>query len=184
MRRAAVSIAVIGTVVLGVAPGLALRSTQIQWLAPSEFGSLSESIRQELTRRGCEIPQVWSAKAPGNVIVGRFTTPDQVDVAALCSRDGRSTILVFENGTSNRVRELEPRADEDFMQATGGTPAVGFSRAIGTATPGRIVDALRRHKRTDHPPITHDGIEDIFVEKASAIWYWHDGKWVQLPGSD
>jgi hypothetical protein len=179
------SLAVVVTmVILGVVPEIAWRASQIQRLAPGEFRWLSEGISGELTRRGCAIPQVWSAKAPGNVIVGRFTTPEQVDVAAMCSRNGQSTILIFENSSSNRVRELEPRTDEDFMQGTGGTPAVGFSRAIGTATPGRIVEALVRHKRTDHPPLTHDGIEDAFVEKASVIWYWHDGKWVQLPGSD
>jgi hypothetical protein len=164
---------VVTMVILGVVPEIAWRASQIQRLAPGEFRWLSEGISGELTRRGCEIPQVWSAKAPGNVIV-----------AAMCSRNGQSTILIFENSSSNRVRELEPRTDEDFMQGTGGTPAVVFSRAIGTATPGRIVEALVRHKRTDHPPLTHDGIEDAFVEKASVIWYWHDGKWVQLPGSD
>jgi hypothetical protein len=33
-------------------------------------------------------------------------------------------------------------------------------------------------------PAHHDGIEDIFEEKASSILYWTGGKWLTLPGAD
>jgi hypothetical protein len=32
--------------------------------------------------------------------------------------------------------------------------------------------------------VRHDGIDDAFVEKASAVWYLRQGKWVQLAGTD
>ena len=33
-----------------------------------------------------------------------------------------------------------------------------------------------------HPD--HDGIEDIFVDKASIVSYWESGKWRRLFGGD
>jgi hypothetical protein len=32
--------------------------------------------------------------------------------------------------------------------------------------------------------VTHTGINDAFVEKASVVWYWHTGKWLQLTASN
>lgn len=38
--------------------------------------------------------------------------------------------------------------------------------------------------RSFPPPPDHDGIKDIFVEKASVVLYWHGGRWVKLQGAD
>ncbi|PYX76123.1 MAG: hypothetical protein DMG72_05755 [Acidobacteria bacterium] len=32
--------------------------------------------------------------------------------------------------------------------------------------------------------VDHDGIENRFVGKASMVWYWFGGKWIQLSGTD
>jgi hypothetical protein len=34
------------------------------------------------------------------------------------------------------------------------------------------------------PPLDHEGINDAFIEKGSHVWYWYDGQWMQLAGSD
>ena len=34
------------------------------------------------------------------------------------------------------------------------------------------------------PPIDQDGINDAFVEKASSVKYWQQGKWRDLQGAD
>ena len=34
------------------------------------------------------------------------------------------------------------------------------------------------------PKIKYMGINDIFTEKASTVWYFHKGKWIKLQGSD
>ncbi|PYR66590.1 MAG: hypothetical protein DMG20_12690 [Acidobacteria bacterium] len=34
------------------------------------------------------------------------------------------------------------------------------------------------------PPIDHLGINDVFIEKASVVWYFYQGKWLQLQGAD
>jgi hypothetical protein len=31
---------------------------------------------------------------------------------------------------------------------------------------------------------THAGINDVFVGKASVVWYWHQGKWLELTGAN
>jgi hypothetical protein len=33
-------------------------------------------------------------------------------------------------------------------------------------------------------PLTHDGIEDYFIDKASVVRFRHDGKWLELVGMD
>ena len=34
------------------------------------------------------------------------------------------------------------------------------------------------------PPLDHDGINDMFVGKASVVWYRYQGRWLQLTGAD
>jgi hypothetical protein len=34
------------------------------------------------------------------------------------------------------------------------------------------------------PPLTHAGINDAFVGKASVVWYWPEGKWRELTGAN
>jgi len=63
-------------------------------LKPAAFSALPVAIRQELERRGCEVPQTFSNKAAHNVIRGRFTSATQKDVAVLCSKQRVSTVLV------------------------------------------------------------------------------------------
>jgi hypothetical protein len=116
------------------------------------------------------------------VIRGAFTKPGQIDWAVLCSRQRTSTILVFRNGAARQVDELEPRPDVDFLQVIG-TNQIGFSRVIEVAS----ADYIRDHQPRDGAQpalLTHVGIIDAFVEKASIVWYWHQGKWLQLAGAD
>ena len=34
------------------------------------------------------------------------------------------------------------------------------------------------------PLITHDAIDDRWLEKASVVHYCHEGKWIELTGAD
>jgi len=34
------------------------------------------------------------------------------------------------------------------------------------------------------PPLHHDGINDMFVGKASVVWYRYQGRWLQRTGAD
>ena len=152
-------------------------------LSPSRFPQLSPAIRQELARRGCTIPQVWGEKTPHNVIKGSFITPDELDWAVLCSVKRTSAILVFRNGSSNRVIELAPQADIHRLQ-TEGSEQIGYSREISPAGREFIMRHYDAYGGVKPPPIDHQGINDAFVGKASVVLYFYRGKWVALTGED
>jgi hypothetical protein len=144
---------------------------------------LPAAIVADLEHRACTIPQVWFDSVPGNVLSGHFRNATQVDWAVLCSVNRVSSILVYRAGRTDSVAELATTPDRDLLQGVG-AGRIGYSRAI------RVVGAevMRRYRRAGDgsplPPLDHQGIEDAFVEKASLVWYWHEGKWLTLPGAD
>ena len=152
-------------------------------LAPSHFRQLPERVRMDLERRGCTVPQLWSDTLPGNVITGHFRTARQADYAVLCSVNQVSAILVYWSGRADSVAEFASAPDKDYLQGVGNNQ-IGFSRAIGVADTSFIRSAYQELGGTTPPRLDHEGIEDAFVEKASHVWYWHDGKWLRLAGMD
>ena len=57
----------------------------------------------------------------------------------------------------------------------------------------REIEAVDRNYITVHyrayggpkpPPIDHKGINDVFVGKASVVYYLYKGEWLQLTGAD
>ena len=163
-------------------------------LAPDAFDNLPAEIQNELTARGCTIPQTFYAGHPqdskgvaqDNVVRGSFTQADQTDIAVLCSRKRASSILVFRGGSPAEVDELESEPDAHYLQGIG-NGEIGFSRALGVASPEYIRschEALEAHGVPEPPLLDHEGIEDYFVGKASTIWYWYGGAWLRLAGAD
>jgi hypothetical protein len=152
-------------------------------LDPRQFTELPRSLQTELRRRGCSIPQPFGNGSRQNVIRGSFIRAGQVDWAALCSRGLTSVILIFRNGNPGAIVELARRADADFLQDIGANQ-LGFSRAVSVASAGFIRQHHQWYGGPVPPPLAHVGINDAFVEKASVVWYWHRGKWLQLTGSD
>ncbi len=153
-------------------------------LKPSSFSELPMTVRRYLERRGCGIPQAFSSNAPHNVVWGRFTSSTQTDIAVLCSKARTSTILVFRGGTTTAVAQLARGTDRDFLQVVDAGGVVGYSRALGVATPSYIREHYAAYAGPKPPPMDHDGINDIFVGKASVVWYWYRGRWHQLQGAD
>lgn len=152
-------------------------------LEPAAFTDLPASVRDDLDRRRCTIPQSDPGTAPHGVIRGRFTSAGRTDIAVLCSVDGASTILVFRGASAADVAQLARSADKDFLQGAGGG-RIQFSRVIGVAAPARIREYHKAFGGPALPRLDHDGIEDIFAGKASVIRYWAGGKWLELPGAD
>jgi hypothetical protein len=159
-------------------------------LAPSAFPTLPPIIKGDLERRNCTVPQPDPAaigQTPDrdrlhNVIHGHFQRGRQTDWAVVCSRNRVSTILVFWGGRANNVSELEGKPDADFLQGLG-VDTIVFSRTIAVASEAHIRDFFRRDGAKP-PVLEHAGIEDIFLGKASTVWYWRTGKWVHLTGAD
>lgn len=158
-------------------------------LAPEKIEALPLPIRQELTRLGCTIPQVWPANRPAaNFVTGRFFSPSQTNIAVLCSRNRISSILVFAQQSpmesTKPIAELAEAPDEHFLQVIDGKGQIGFSRSLGVASPQFIQEHYAAYGGPEPPPLDHHGLDDAFAEKASVVWYWHEGRWLKLTGSD
>jgi len=162
-------------------------NSTIRRLPPSAFSGLSQEIIRALESRGCTIPQVYDDLRPHNVIHGEFIKKGQKDLAVLCSREQISTILIFQGGVANKVLEIASSPDEKRLQ-TFADGQYGYSREIMTAGKKQIIQYNKNAKEfgveQDLPQITHDGIDDIFVNKASVVHYYYKGQWQKLLGSD
>jgi hypothetical protein len=152
-------------------------------LPSSKFPQLPSSVRQELNRRGCTIPQVWGAPRPGNVIQGSFIQAGDVDWAVLCSINRTTSILIFRRSSTNAVVEFAREADVDKLQGMG-SDHIGYSRAIFPVGREFIMQHYHAYGGVKPPPIDHVGIDDGFVGKASVVRYFYRGKWLELTGAD
>ena len=120
---------------------------------------------------------------PHNVIRGQFAATEEVNWAVLCSQNDSSVILVFRAASPTTPEELARRSDGGFLQHIG-EGRIGYSRAIGVADSAYIREHFDRYGGPTPPPLEHDGINDMFVEKGSHVWYLHDGHWLRLTGAD
>ena len=153
-------------------------------LSPNDFPELPMEVRTALENRGCTIPQPYGNRAERkNVISGRFQSPGQTDWAALCSNRGVSKILVFYGGRSTQVDEIAEKSDVQYLQVVSGGTQIGYSRQLAIATP-KIIRQQLAHSTRSSPSIDHDGIDNMFLEKGSEVWYNSGPKWVRLNGAD
>ena len=83
----------------------------------------------------------------------------------------------------NRVAEIARSSDRTYLQNAGGG-RIGYSRLLAVADADLIRERHAILGGPQPPPLDHEGIDDIFVEKASRVWYWYEGQWLELTGSD
>ncbi len=152
-------------------------------LSPTAFPELPPKVVRELHDRGCTIPQSYPLTERSNVIRGAFAKPAQYDWAVLCSAKRFSSVLVFWNG-SDKVSEIGSKAEDRYYVGfmPDGTPI--YQRTIRTVGKKFILDHYRAYGGPKPPPIDHEGIDDAFLEKASAIHYFCRGRWLSLQGAD
>jgi len=165
-------------------PGFFLLLAVITRLHPAEFPYLPRNLATDLQRRGCTIPQVPMVDGgPHNVIKGAFAKPGQTDWAVLCSVNGASSVIVFWNGSTADPAQIEARKDDYALQGWSDGQIV-YSRKIEPVGEAYIMDHYQAYGGKKPPPIDHQGINDIFVGKASVVLYFHQGKWLHLTGAD
>ena len=152
-------------------------------LSPDDFRELPQLVRAELRRRGCTVPQMYAAGRRHNVIRSQFNDGAEADWAVLCSRQRQSSILVFWEGGPADIDEIAHGPDLQFLQIVA-PGQIRFSREISVATADYILERHKRYGGPKPPALTHAGINDVFVDKASLVWYWHRGKWLHLTGAD
>ena len=161
-----------------------IAESKINRLPPAAFYHLPKKITSYLERERCTVPQYYGYAKPHNVIRGQFARIGQHDWAVLCSRNGISSTLIFWNGSTKKISEIAKSEDKAYLQTTDDPGGIGFSRVISAAGKNYIRDHARWYHGPKPPPITHQGIEDAFMEKASVILYYYRHTWLQLQGAD
>lgn len=156
---------------------------QIVRLDPVLFNELPSDIARELTAQKCTVPQTYANSKPHNVISGSFAEKNQKDWAVLCSRDGVSAIKIFWGGAAKCPSEISESKDYNWLQGIGSNK-IGYSRSIGSVSREAILEYHKAHGGPAPPPISHQGINDYFLGKASGVHYCSNGKWIALTGAD
>ena len=157
---------------------------QIVRLPPTAFKQLPKNLVAELQRRGCTIPQSpMTLGQRGGLIRAEFAKPGQTDWAVLCSVGRVSSILVFWNGSETNPAKIAKMKDIDRLQS-GADNMIVYSRLIEPVDRAYITLHYKAYGGPKPPPIDHKGINDIFVGKASVVYYFYKGKWLQLTGAD
>ena len=149
--------------------------------APKVVPGLPEAVRNVLEKQGCLIP--LGILDHTNVVKGSFAKQGQVDWAVLCSISGKSHIEVFWGGPASCPNQIASRSDEgDLSKISNGKTE--YFRGLGVVGKQFILSHHATYGGTTPPPITHDGIDDRFLGKASVVHYCHEGKWQLLTGAD
>lgn len=152
----------------------------VVYYSPAEFSDVPVWVVAALNARGCRIPQAtYFKKERHNVIRGEFVAKGQIDWAALCSKNGKSSIVLLSTSKATCTQELAAADDSAYLQQVDAN-LHAFSRLINTATPSEIA----RYVVQKNPEFDHAGIVDEFAGKASTIFYCRDGKLMELPAGD
>lgn len=155
---------------------------RIRRLPVDAFPELPRAIAAVLRARHCLVPQD-TLDGRANVIRGQFFRKGESGWAVLCS-DGNSTaLLAFRNDRDTNPDSVVTSEDARYLQGVEKS-RIAYSRGITAAGRDFIMRHYRANGGPEPPPIDHHGIEDYFLEKASVIWYFHQGKWLALPGAD
>ena len=165
------------------------KAGETRTLPPSAFPELPKTVRKRLEALGCAVPQVAVEVKSQNVVHGSFARPAQTDWAVLCSRAGKSSIFIFWGKPTTCSSELAIREDSNYLQGDAEGHLV-YSRQILSANIKKILQYAQAFNQggngraSDYPRLDHAGVEDIFVGKASEIYYCSQGKWQTLQGAD
>jgi hypothetical protein len=153
-------------------------------VSPDDLPQLPPAVRKSLNARGCRIPQPdFFFDRIANVISGNFAGNPAPDHAVLCSVDGVSHIHVVWGGPNGCEAEFEAW-DDSYALQTVEPHRIGYSRLI------EAIDAPDPREIPDQPsepigvPEGAQGIEDVFIEKASTRHFCVQGQWREQPGMD
>jgi hypothetical protein len=148
---------------------------------PDQLRGVPTNIVIELKRLNCLIPQ--GILDHTNAIEGEFALKGQKDWAVLCSTNEKSHIHIFWGGPNKCPSAFAERSDKYYFykQSNGDWE---YYRGLGKVGKKFIVEHYKAYGGPKPPPITHDAIDDRWLEKGSVVHYCHQGEWVELTGAD
>jgi len=161
---------------------------EIVRLPPSAFAKTPASVVVELQKLGCTVPQTYERPEPHNLVTGSFGSSKQRNWAALCSRGGRSSLVVVWGGPQRCPAFSGDSPDKDALQGTLDDRGfwAGYSVEITPLPPGDIKGGY--YHKVHHPegarmpPIDHDAIGHEWLGKSMVALYCHKGVWFTLGG--
>ena len=142
-----------------------LASSDITYIAPNSISDLPPHVISALEKEKCLVPK-WSYQF-GGVTKGEFARPGQRDVAVICTRNNHSRILMFWGGPAGGPSEMD-----------------SIGQFISTVDKRYILEHFAAYGGNKPPKITHQAINDHYLEKASIVKYCHQGGWIELTGAD
>ncbi len=149
--------------------------------SPEQLKWLPSNIVMALKKLGCLIPQ--GILIHTNAIEGEFAIIGQKDWVVLCSVKGKSHIHIFWGGPKTCPRVIAEKSDEEYLfRQSGGTWE--YNRGLGKVGEKFIMEHYEAYGGPKPPPITHDAIDDRWLEKGSVVHYCHEGRWIELTGAD
>ncbi len=157
---------------------------QIRRLPPSAFPGLPQGIATALRSRGCTVPQPSADGAPISAIRGEFFAIGQDAWAVLGSAGGSQLDSCIPRSFRSQAGGTCQGRRQELSARNWGPGKIVYSREIDAVGQKYILDHYRAYGGPEPPPIDHQGIDDIFVGKASVTFYWYNGTWRQLQGAD
>ena len=155
-------------------------SYRIRNLPVSSYPNLPAAVADSLTSRGCVIPQTYEAKRPENVIHASLERAGSSDWAALCTTNGRVSLLVFfASGLPAKPIVLAAAAETDRLQAHDPTGELGFNWGIDPASPKLIHDAQAGMAHRP-PPLDHDCLADTTLDRQTIYHLYRNGVWEKI----
>ncbi len=151
------------------------------YVDPEQVKGLPSNIVKELKKLDCLIPQ--GILDHTNAIKGEFAIKGQKDWAVLCSTNGKSRIHIFWGGANRCPSVIAEESDEEYLYRQS-NDAWEYYRGLGKVGEKFIIEHYEAYGGPKPPPITHDAIDDRWLEKASVVHYCHQGKWLKLTGAD
>jgi hypothetical protein len=159
---------------------------QIRWLPPSAFKDAPKWVVDDLAASGCTIPQPSPAGEPVNLIRGQFARRGEWDWAAVCSKGGKSRVVILWGGQPACPSDLWEVEDADRLEVMA-PGEIGYDFTLIHLGPG----AIRKDIHDWEPPpweakvkaVTHDGIE-LGTGKGADILYCRSGEWTVVASGD
>jgi hypothetical protein len=154
---------------------------------PESILGLPAGIRLDLVKRQCLIPKyIGDVGAMDEAYTkGHFRSAASVDYAVVCHIPARKIqdVLVYSNSEAVWNGEVIERRTFDLAPDSSDR----CEAAVGVATSKYILDHARAYapEELKHlPRLDHNGVDVWACEKASVIYYFHQGRWLQLQGAD
>ena len=151
--------------------------------SPDSFPQLPISINEYLKHEGYTIPQSYLNTGTHNVIKGNFNNVNQIDWAVLASKNLESSILIFWNGSLDKVSSIAKAPDKDYLQKTS-NGAIVFSRSIEVIGKNMIQRSIKKPKDNKIIIKEHSGINDQFLGKSASIHYLMEDLWYNFEAKD